>query len=112
MDDNGLAAGRHVHLLGRGDVQVPQVSLEVCIGGLQVKQGLLGWRWVTAATEDAIVAATAVANASDLINMMRTCATDSSNASGSAPLSLAIFFLAVNIVLLGGVFRSPADGRA
>lgn len=28
-----------------------------------------------------------------------TCATDSSKASGSAPLSLAIFFLAVNIVL-------------
>ena len=41
MDDDGLPAGAsHVNLLSAGDVQVTQVSLELGIGCLKIKESL------------------------------------------------------------------------
>lgn len=41
MDDDGLAgAASNIDLLGGGDVEVTQVSLELCVGGLQVEESL------------------------------------------------------------------------
>lgn len=40
LDQDGLAGGGDVDLLGTGDPQVAQVALELRVGGLQVEQGL------------------------------------------------------------------------
>ena len=40
MDDDGLPALPNINLLGCCDVQVLQVSFELCASGLQIKQGL------------------------------------------------------------------------
>ena len=40
MDDDGLPALPNINLLGCCDVQVLEVSLELCASGLQVKEGL------------------------------------------------------------------------
>lgn len=40
LDQDGLAGGGDVDLVGAGNPEVPQVALELRVGGLQVKQGL------------------------------------------------------------------------
>ena len=43
MHDDGLPGGAcNINLLGRGDVQVAQIGLQLLVGGLQVEQGLRG----------------------------------------------------------------------
>ena len=40
MNDDCLSRGAHIHLCGSRDVEVPEVGLELRVGGFQVEEGL------------------------------------------------------------------------
>lgn len=40
MDDDGLSGGIDVHLFGTSDVEISKITLQLLVGGLQIKKSL------------------------------------------------------------------------